>query len=46
MRNVGEYKFLGVPVALWLFPPFAILCLAINAINSAKSGNEKDEKDG
>ena len=46
MRNKSELKFLGVPIALWLFPPFALLVLSANAINSVKSRAEKDNKDG
>jgi len=46
MRNISKTKFLGVPIVLWFFPPFALLVLTTNIINSAKSRTNEDKKDG
>jgi|TARA_B110000908_G_C10125067_1_gene389471 hypothetical protein len=46
VKNISELKFLGVPIALWFFPPFALLVLTVNVINAAKSRTNKDKKDG
>ena len=46
MKNISELKFLGVPIALWFFPPFALLVLTGNVISAAKSRTNKDKKDG
>jgi len=44
MQNINDTKIFGVPIALWLFPPFALMVLTINALhwNKHKKGGNKD----
>lgn len=43
MRNA---TFFGVPIALWLFPPFAIIFLVTKLAKETQTKLQKGGKDG
>ena len=43
MRNL---KFFGVPIALWLFPPIALMLLFAKVVKETQTKGKEENKNG